>query len=90
MPLSRAIVKWKTEGIPSMMRMVFHKMSTTNLESMSNEKSDDKKEFLRQNGLLSLNDHNKVNESLHKGEEEVVGSKEGNNVTKGETGTMCR
>ncbi|CAL5400229.1 unnamed protein product [Camellia sinensis] len=61
-----------------------------NLESMSYEKSDDKKEFLRQNGLLSLNDHNKVNESLHKGEEEVVGSKEGNNVTKGETITMCR
>lgn len=57
------------------------------LESMLNEKSDDKKEFLRQNGILSLNDHNKVNESLHKGEEEVVGSKEGNNVAKGETGT---
>lgn len=57
------------------------------LESMLNEKSDDKKEFLHQNGILSLNDHNKVNESLHKGEEEVVGSKEGNNVAKGETGT---
>ncbi|KAL7239959.1 hypothetical protein ACSBR2_005760 [Camellia fascicularis] len=57
------------------------------LESMLNEKSDDKREFLRQNGILSLNDHNKVNESLHKGEEEVIGSKEGNNVAKGETGT---